>query len=81
MRQAQAMTEIKVSKRNYRHVSPMSRQTSPGRLTEKESSFGFNSRVSNSTQKIVSVDDKKLKRINDNLGQLCRELDIDDTEI
>ena len=75
------MTEKKVSKRNYRHTSPISRQTSPGKFTEKESSFGYNSLVSNKAQKIVSVDDQKLKKINDNLSQLCRELEIDDTEV
>lgn len=81
IRFAPTMTEKKVSKRNYRHTSPISGQASPGKLTEKESSFGFNSLVSNKTQKIVSVDDKKLKKINDNLSQLCRELDIDETEV
>ena len=75
------MTEKKIFKRNHRHLSPSSRQTSPGKLTEKHSSFGFNSLISKVNQKIISVDDTQLKKINDNLSQLCKELDIDDTEV
>ena len=33
------------------------------------------------SQKVVTVDDKKLKKITDNLERLCRELEIDETEI
>ena len=33
------------------------------------------------SQKVVTVDDKKLKKITDNLEKLCRELEIDETDV
>ena len=59
----------------------MSRQTSPGKLSDNRSFLGHTSMGSLRNQKVVTVDDKKLKKINDNLGKLCRELDIDETEV
>ena len=59
----------------------MSRQTSPGKLSENRSFLGYTSISSYRNQKVVTVDDKKLKKINDNLEKLCRELRIDETEV
>ena len=59
----------------------MSRQTSPGKLLDNRSFLGHTSMGSYKSQKVVTVDDKKLKKITDNLEKLCRELEIDETEI
>ena len=67
---------------NQKPFSPASRRTSPDRISQNQSIFNYNSSAgSGFTQKIIAVDGKKLKRINDNLGQLCKELDIDDADI
>ena len=66
---------------NNRVISPMSRQASPGKLSDNRSFLGRTSMGSYRNQKVVSVDDRKLKKINDNLGKLCRELEIDETDI
>ena len=60
---------------DYSSLSPSSQRK------DQRSVFDRTSTASPKNQVVVSIDDEKLKKINDSLSQLCEELDIDDAQL